>query len=391
MICAVTCPSQVGLEWGFVMRYLFGSLCVCALGLVSLLRCGETQGGGGGSAGTGGAGDTIVVAGQLFLLSSSGQGVHPADGARVTASLDRDGDGSIGANETASGLAGEDGKYSLNAPAEEGKTTVVTFEEDRYARLIRTVKVEALADVTLDGTLTEMEELLCENSRCRDNAGTVSVTSIQVSSGYATVFNAASDADRYPGSFSDDQGNMLISAVFGAFELRDQSGDLIEELQPGEPATISMRVPRDTWEAIVDIMPGDGRVTVPMFYFDEITGDWVMEGTGQIRGAGGALIAEADLASVHDGSYSGTLFAEAEVTHFSQWNVDWPLEDNTCMGGVVVDEEGKPIKGATGTVRRVNFIGNSQTFTTKEDGSFWVDARRSEKPGRRPGRERSQR
>ena len=33
-----------------------------------------------------------------------------------------------------------------------------------------------------------------------------------------------------------------------------------------------MRVPRDTWEVIVDIIPGDDRVTVPMFYFDETAG-----------------------------------------------------------------------------------------------------------------------
>ncbi len=355
------------------MRYWFGFVCVCALGVVPLVGCSE-----GGGEGNGG--DTITVTGQLFL-SSSGQGVDPADGARVTASLDRDGNGSIEANERASGLADEDGKYSLKAPAEAGKTTVVAFEEDGYATLIRTVKVESLADVTLDGTLSEMEELSCENGRCRDEAGTVSVTGIQVSSGYAKVFNPVADADRFPGSFSDNQGNMLVSAVFGAFELKNESGDLIEELQPGQPATITMRVPRDTWEVIVDIMPGDDRVTVPMFYFDETSGDWVMEGTGQIQDAGGALIAEADLASIRDGSYSGALFAEAEVTHFSYWNVDWPLEDNTCMGGVVVDEEGKPIKGATGTVRGVNFTGYSPPFTTKEDGSFCVDARRSEKPG----------
>ncbi|MGB5285195.1 MAG: hypothetical protein WBN29_11840, partial [Polyangiales bacterium] len=136
------------------MRYLFGFLCVCALGLVPLVGCGETQGGGGsagtggqggsgGSAGTGGAGDSVAIAGQLFLLSSSGQGVEPADGARVTASLDRDGDGSIEDNERASGLADEDGKYSLRAPAELGRTTVVAFEEDGYAKLIRTVRMES--------------------------------------------------------------------------------------------------------------------------------------------------------------------------------------------------------------------------------------------------------
>ena len=40
------------------MRYLFGFLCVCALSLVPLVGCGETEegGGSGGTAGVGGAG-----------------------------------------------------------------------------------------------------------------------------------------------------------------------------------------------------------------------------------------------------------------------------------------------------------------------------------------------
>ena len=40
------------------MRYLFGFLCVCAVGLMPLVGCSETAGGGGGSAGSGGMGGT---------------------------------------------------------------------------------------------------------------------------------------------------------------------------------------------------------------------------------------------------------------------------------------------------------------------------------------------
>jgi hypothetical protein len=47
------------------MRYLFGLLCVCALGVVPLIGCSETGGnggnggmGGGGSGGDGGSGGT---------------------------------------------------------------------------------------------------------------------------------------------------------------------------------------------------------------------------------------------------------------------------------------------------------------------------------------------
>ncbi|MDH3200583.1 MAG: hypothetical protein OEM15_06790 [Myxococcales bacterium] len=45
------------------MRYLFGFVCVCALGLMPLVGCGETAGAGGsgGTAGTGGAGGSAVA------------------------------------------------------------------------------------------------------------------------------------------------------------------------------------------------------------------------------------------------------------------------------------------------------------------------------------------
>jgi len=54
-------------RWEVVMRYLFGFLCVCALGLMPLMGCSETAGAGGsgGSAGSGGAGGT--EAGTLWL------------------------------------------------------------------------------------------------------------------------------------------------------------------------------------------------------------------------------------------------------------------------------------------------------------------------------------
>ena len=43
------------------MRYLFGFLCVCALGVVPLVGCSENggEGGSGGTGGTGGEGGTI--------------------------------------------------------------------------------------------------------------------------------------------------------------------------------------------------------------------------------------------------------------------------------------------------------------------------------------------
>jgi hypothetical protein len=54
------------------MRYLFGFLCVCALGVVPLVGCSETSGtgGSGGSAGNGGAGGSAPIKSGLWLGGS---------------------------------------------------------------------------------------------------------------------------------------------------------------------------------------------------------------------------------------------------------------------------------------------------------------------------------
>ena len=55
------------------MRYLFGFLCVCALGLMPLIGCGETGGDGGGAGsggigGTGGSGGSVTEAIEEMLV-----------------------------------------------------------------------------------------------------------------------------------------------------------------------------------------------------------------------------------------------------------------------------------------------------------------------------------
>ncbi|MBW2158788.1 MAG: LamG domain-containing protein [Deltaproteobacteria bacterium] len=58
------------------MRYLFGFLCVCALGLMPLVGCSETAGtgGSGGTAGSGGAGGDGGMAGDGGTGGTAGQG-----------------------------------------------------------------------------------------------------------------------------------------------------------------------------------------------------------------------------------------------------------------------------------------------------------------------------
>jgi hypothetical protein len=73
------------------MRYLFGVLCVCALGVIPLVGCSETggDGGSGGTAGTGGNGACVDWAGEWTLSSISCDGVpHDASGVDYTFAAD---------------------------------------------------------------------------------------------------------------------------------------------------------------------------------------------------------------------------------------------------------------------------------------------------------------
>ncbi|MBW1871362.1 MAG: hypothetical protein JRJ19_04815 [Deltaproteobacteria bacterium] len=363
--------------------YIFIIVSVLVLGLSSCSSSSSNGNDGGTGDGDGGQieFDTITITGQVFLRSSGGGGIDQADGAQISASLDVNLNGVIDQAEKVSVLADSQGKFTLAAPAEIGRTTVVAFEEEGYAKIFRSVAVKSLSPVSLNGILNEMATLVCEGTSCRDESGSVSISGIEIASGYAKVFNPVTDADQFPGAFADSEGNLLVSAVFGAFELRDHDDNLISDLGAGETATITMKVPRDTWPVIIDMVPGDDRVSVPMYYFDETTGEWVVSGMGWLQDGNQQLISETQLLEVKDGSFSGSLIAVAEVTHFSYWNVDWPVEDNACIGGLVVDSNSDPVVGATGTVRGINFTGSSPPFNTDDQGKFCLDLMRSENPG----------
>lgn len=66
------------------MRYLFGFICVCALGVMPLVGCADAGGGSGGSAGSGGTAGTGGVSGSGGTDGSGGTGgVGGAGGAAI--------------------------------------------------------------------------------------------------------------------------------------------------------------------------------------------------------------------------------------------------------------------------------------------------------------------
>jgi hypothetical protein len=325
--------------------------------------------------------DAVTISGTAFTLASGSSDASPADGVTVLAAGDFNDNGTIEAAERTTATTDADGKYTLRCPATTGHRIVVTFSLDGYAAAIKTLDVGALGTTTVDATLSEMADLSCEEGSCRDSDGAVQIQGVAIASGHAQVFNPVTDADQFPGGFADESGDMLVSAVFAAFDLRDADDNPIDTLPAGETATVRLKTPRDTWSVISDLETGNGQIDVPMYSFDETTGEWVAEGRGHLESGTGEILAEAQLASIRDGSYTDVVYSVFEAGHFSYWNVDWPISTHTCIRGRVVDGSGSPVAGVKVSVQGLTYSGTSSPQMTGADGTFCVDVMRSEAAG----------
>jgi hypothetical protein len=142
-----------------------------------------------------------------------------------------------------------------------------------------------------------------------------------------------------------------------------------------------MEVPRDTWKTLGDLTAGNGQLDVPLYFYDEATGQWKRNATdGWLEDTNHAKIPEAQLAAIQNGSYDGRVFCAGPITHLSWWNLDWPISSHTCVRGVVVDENSQPIGGSFVVVRGLTYTGSS-SLLTPSDGGFCNEIMRSESPG----------
>jgi len=324
---------------------------------------------------------TIEISGNVYLGGDLGEAVTPGEGVAVRATSDLDGNGEISLNEEAVGTVDANGSYSLTVAAKLNVSTVVSFEKTGYAKQMRTISLGSPAPVSVNATLAKMKSLDCGDSGCRDSENSVQVKGVEISSGYAKVFNPAADTDKFPGSFADDQGNQLVSGVFGTFDLVDGDGNPITELPADQKATIRMKVSQDTWPSFTDITPGNGRIDVPMYSFDETTGEWVRDGDGWLETAEGTALDESLLDQIKDQTYPNALYAVAEVSHFSYWNVDWPIATHASVRLRFIDDQGQPVPNAVATIHGTTFTGTVGPLVADAEGVVCFDSLRSELAG----------
>lgn len=124
------------------------------------------------------------------------------------------------------------------------------------------------------------------------------------------------------------------------FDLRDQSGNPITTLSG--PAEVCMA-------ATPGLAAGD---TVPLWYYDEGAGLWKEEGQGTVVDRGGRLQICGD------------------VTHFTWWNYDQPIETHSCFHFRFVDEAtGQTVSGLDWRAEGVTYSGTSPGRACSDGGS----------------------
>ena len=128
---------------------------------------------------------------------------------------------------------------------------------------------------------------------------------------------ASETFEQMPGELTgiDAEGNLNALATYGmiAVELISDQGDYLN-LPEGQTATIKMEVP--------DEMLANAPNTIPLWHFNEATGNWEEEGEAALIG----------------NEYVG------EVGHFSFWNCDAPFPLVEILGNITLNRE--PLVGA---------------------------------------------
>lgn len=264
---------------------------------------------------------------------------------------------------TASTTTGADGSYSLGSVSPSG-SKVVTITADNYAYASKVTSVTAGNTTRVDVSLVPVAATHLVSSMATGQTLTVPgstgqvvlpANSLATSSGAApampltarlTPIDPSSNPQIMPGNFTTSAGTQIES--LGAMEVNftDNSGAQLN-LASGQSAVI--RIP------VAAASQGSAPATMPAFFYNNTTGQWVQEGTLTLAGT------------------APNLYYEGTVTHFSYWNAD-QVYDTTCITGRVVNSSGAPVSNARVEAQGRDYTGTSQAFTAA-DGTFTIQVK----------------
>jgi hypothetical protein len=269
---------------------------------------------------------------------------------------------SIGAQSTTTDA---NGAFTLNGVPVANRVTVnfiadthaetagiTSISVSRSANLqVRMIKVGATVDLPVanGGTVTmagSPAQVVLPAAAVQAADGTLPSGNMRVR---ITPINPAVDSAVMPGDFSTVVANVATPIEsFGALNVRlsDSNGNPLN-LRSGQSATV--RIPLASRNA-------NTPATIPLFYFDTVSGRWVQEGTASLAG------------TAPNQYYQGT------VTHFSTWNADQVL-DSVRVTGCLVDATGQRVAGANVFSDGVDYSGTSSAVSDTA-GNFVIAVRR---------------
>lgn len=349
----------------------------------------------------------------LFDLSGKVQmldGVAP-DGVRVVLGLDLDRDGELNSFETINASVASDGSYRVDytpdptdvdleflqfvaellaeyeargfeAALDDGPLPIVVrFEREGYSTVVKRFTTLHQAP-SLDVVLTPLAPVHCVAETCMAPDGSVRISGFPGGTGidraYARAYDPLADGPSFPGSFTDDDDNLLISGGFAEINLHDSSGKAVTRLS--SPVDVRFESKRDSWSSLRDLEPDSGTIEVPMYSFDEGSGEWVSEAPGELQTPGGSPIEEAEFTSILEGSYDDPVYVAFRTNHFSTFNCDAPIDRRGCVKGRLT-VSGEAAVGVQVSVHGVTYTGSAGTVVTGADGSFATDLMKSENDG----------
>lgn len=350
-------------------------------------------------------------------LFEAGGTVHLSDGGSATdvsveVRIDLTRDGTISSFERASGKTGAEGSWSIPVKPDVSSVSLsqiseltslanafnkggfdalldgrpmrgtILFSKRGYSTVVKNFNAQS-ATLALDAVMTPLSPIGCSEAGCQTPSGDLSFVGLDPAMGIAEAsgrsYDPTLDRSRFPGSFAEKTGDVLISSGFMELDLRDADGNPITSLS--EPLLVRWRIDPVSWPTLVDAAPGNDRVDLQLYSFDAGQGSWLAESQGWLERADGSEVTEAELPAFVEGKATGALFAAAELSHFSYWNVDRPAGDQTCVRGRIVDAAGAPVVGADVIAEGISYTGESVVLTTGADGKFVAALMKSEDPG----------
>ena len=165
-----------------------------------------------------------------------------------------------------------------------------------------------------------------------------------------TLLDPRSDPDVMPGEFEtldESTGEVDLIESFGAINatFTSSAGDPLS-LASGETATVRIPLSGDV---------ADAPASIPLYYFDDVSGYWIEEGTATLT------------------DISGEYFYVGTVEHFTTWNAD-QVYNTTYINGCVEDTEANRVSGARITATGEDYTGTSRA-RSDADGNFRIPVR----------------